>query len=274
MSDSYLHAVGQRAADSAYSAKPSASTWDKRVGVLAERLPAELAAEILRQTLMDCTFVRAIMDGSADEGYSSIHLKANGTALYEEKVEVAMPPHKIYLHTYNVTTFAGTHEVANEALVLKLHTCVSHGVAVRQPARGGKPRLGGRPAFLAAPLPRMGWQRPACGCQIPAPFATLARREDRRAHTVDDAGRLSDAFEITVPLAFLYDPAMMPFKACEEPAHLGTYRLSQLPEAEREAHAAAYGAYCAFMDWSCEHYQRVSVWRRGGGGRAGDGEDT
>ena len=125
---------------------------------------------------------------------------------------MAMPPHKIYLHTYNVTTFAGTHEVANEALVLKLHTCVSHGVAVWQPARGGKPRLGGRPAFLAAPLPRMGWQRPACGCHIPAPFATLARRKDQRAHTVDDAGRLSDAFEITVPLAFLYDPAMMPLR--------------------------------------------------------------
>ena len=136
---------------------------------------------VLRHTFMDSTFVRAIIDGSADEGYASIHLAASGRCVYEEKVEVPMPPHKVYLHTYHITTFTGTHEAENDdhTVNLKLDACVSQGVVVRQPARGGKlgPRPGGRPAFLAAPMPQMGWKRPLKGTEVPAPSFARPRRD-------------------------------------------------------------------------------------------------
>ena len=122
------------------------------------------------------------------------------------------------------------------------------------------PRPGGRPAFLAAPMPCMGWKRPAAGAEIPAPLCARARGDPRsHAHTTDDAGHLSDLYEVAIPMATLCDPALMPVKVCEEPAGLGAYRESQMPAAERAAREAARNQYLAFIDWSCEHYQRVSV---------------
>ena len=210
---------------------------------------------------LDGTFVRAVSEAGADEGYESFTLSGGdgGGVVFEEKRRVAAPPHKFYAFTYSCKTFTGTHYVNDEGhLVLRLEELVSD-TTDRQAATGGKmgPPKGGRPKFMVSPKERAEWRTREMPQGPQGPRLPPGALRGAKAHAAAEEHAEELPREMTIPNSEIFELDALPVPYCEKPAGMGAYRESQLPEEERQARDAAFDQARAYADWSRAHFQRL-----------------